>query len=260
MTPPQAPSLIAGMRPGAPQRAVAAAPEGRTLLDLMADGFYMLFLLKKRYDPSDGEEFRHRCRDFLMTFERSARRIEAPSEDVYLAKYAFCALVDETILRLQEGLRDQWQRKPLQLELFGDQLAGETFFDRLDELRGKGAERLQVLEVFHMCLLCGFQGKYLLEGSEKLGFLTSRLGDEIAHLKGRRPGFAPHALAPDRISHKLRAEVPLWVVASVFALAGMLAFLGMRWWLDRQTAADLGAYAQLIQMPPEAATVTITLP
>lgn len=111
-----------------------------------------------------------------------------------------------------------------------------------------------------MCLLVGFQGKYLLEGTEKLGYLTARLGDEIAHLKGKRPTFAPNWDAPDRISHKLRSEVPLWVIGSVIALASLLAFIGIRWNLNRQTNADLAKYSQVISLPAQTARVTITLP
>jgi type VI secretion system protein ImpK len=150
--------------------------------------------------------------------------------------------------------------QPLQLEMFGDQLAGEHFFDRLEQLRAQGAAKVQVLEVFHMCLLLGFQGKYLIEGTEKLGYLTARLGDEIATHKGKRAEFAPHGLAPDRIVHKLRAEAPLWVLGSVLALATLLAFIGLRWMLQRQTQNDLSAYQQVITLPAQSANVTITLP
>jgi type VI secretion system protein ImpK len=174
--------------------------------------------------------------------------------------YAFAALVDETVLTSPSSLRQAWERRPLQLELFGDQLAGEHFFDRLDELRGQGAPKVQVLEVFHMALLMGFQGKYRIEGPEKLGFLTARLGDEVAQLRGTRPGFAPHSLASDSVQHKLRHEVPLWVMASAFALAGLLAFIGLRWWLDRQTGAELAGYQGIVKMPEQPAYVTITLP
>lgn len=247
-------------RPGQILTPLAAAIEPRTLLDLLYDGFYMLFLLKNRYAVGDVQSFRAKLRDFLTQVDKGGKRINASSEDVYLAKYAFCALMDEVVLSSRSSLSESWQRNPLQLELFGDQLAGETFFTRLEELRAQGAARVQVLEVFHMCLLLGFQGKYLIEGSEKLGYLTARLGDEIATHKGRRASFAPHGLLPDRIAHKLRSEVPLWILGSVLALATLLAFLGMRWMLDRQTRGDLGAYAQVIKLPAQQAHVTITLP
>ncbi len=111
-----------------------------------------------------------------------------------------------------------------------------------------------------MCLLLGFQGQYVLEGSEKINYLTGRLGDEIAHAKGKRASFAPNWAPPDRILHTLRNEVPLWVIASVFACLGLLAYLGLQWGLARQTRSDLAAYSQVINLPPQVANVTITLP
>ncbi len=38
-----------------------------------------------------------------------------------------------------------------------------------------------------MCLLLGFEGRYTLDGHEKLSYLTARLGDEIAHMRGTNP-------------------------------------------------------------------------
>jgi type VI secretion system protein ImpK len=263
---PAAPSLMAGLRPGAGPRANATPTEATTLLDLMVDGFYMLFLLKNRYVPTGADGLRSRVRDFLSSVDRGAKRLpqagsDTAAEDLHLAKYAYCALVDEIILTTQTGLRDAWQRKPLQLEMFGDQLAGENFFLRLEELRRQGAPRVQVLEVFHMCLLMGFQGKYMIEeGSEKLGYLCDRLGDEIATLKGKRAVFAPHWQAPDQIINQLRSEVPLWVLCALFALAGLAAFIGLRWALDRETRSDLNAYTQVVRLPAPTAHVTITLP
>lgn len=260
---PAVPSLMPGLSPGS-ARPIAPAREAASLLDLMVDGFYMLFLLKNRYAPTGADELRARVKEFLAGMERGARKLpggEVPAEDVYLAKYAYCALVDETVLGSQSAVRDAWARKPLQLELFGEQLAGENFFVRLDELRREGARRVQVLEVFHMCLLLGFQGRYMIEdGTEKLGLLCDRLGDEIANLKGRRSGFAPHWQAPDAVMNRLRGEVPLWVVASLFALAGLGAFFGLRWALEHETRQDLAAYSQIVRLPAPTAHITITLP
>lgn len=260
-----APSLSAGLAPslfGAPTPVpqLRSQRQARDLMDLLYDGFYMVFLLRNRHLPGGAAEFRERVKSFLAGFERGSQRLNAAAEDVFLAKFAFTALVDELALSPTLNLRADWERRPLQLELFGEQLAGEKFFEHLETLRTQGAAKLQVLEVFHMCLLLGFQGRYVLEGSEKLGYLTARLGDEIAHLRGKRAPFAPHALAPDRILHTLKHEVPMWAFAGVFALFGLLAFLGLHHWLSGQTEARLMQHSQLVQLAPQAAHVTITLP
>jgi len=240
---------------------VGEAGSTRTsLLDLMSDGFYMLFLLRNRYAPASTAPFKQRVQAFLATFERQAKALDHSTQDIYLSKYAFCALVDECILHSQFRVREDWELQPLQLELFGDQLAGEHFFDRLEEARREGKPRIAVLEIFHMCLLVGFRGRYVLEGSEKLAYLTARLGDEIAHLKGARPAFAPHWAAPDTVAHRLRYETPLWALLSLVALASTLAFAGMRWSLGHDVKQAMDSHAGMINLPQRAAHFTISLP
>lgn len=238
----------------------ASARETQCLLDLMYDGFYLLFLLKAKHAPIEAEVFRERVKLFLTAFERGATRLHASSEDIYACKYAFCATVDEAMLMSSFKAKESWQRLPLQLQFFGEQLAGEQFFVKLEELRSHGSARVGALEVFHMCLLLGFQGKYLMEGSEKLGYLTSRLGSEIAHLKGKRAAFAPHWAAPDKVSHQLKHEVPLWVIASVFGLLSVLGFVGLKWQLGQFTKQSLAAHHDIVQLAPQVANITITLP
>lgn len=246
----QAPSLYA----------VSAPVEAKTLLDLMYDGFYLIFLLKSGHVPESGEVLRERIKAFMLDIERGTTKLNSHTTDVRQVKYAFCAAVDETVLRSDLQIRTEWQRQPLQLQYFGDQLAGERFFTTLENTRREGAARIQVLEVFHMCLLMGFQGKYVIEGLEQLSFLTARLGDEIAQLKGKRAPFAPNWAAPDQVIHRLRNEVPLWVVTSVFLLFFVVAYTGFRLDLGRSTERQLAGYNQLIKVAPEPANVTITLP
>jgi len=247
-------------RSARPPASASADGDATTLLDLMYDGFYLLFLLKGKHPPQDAEIFRDRIKQFLTQFERGASRLHASAQDIYACKYAFCATVDEAMLMSGFKARESWQRLPLQVQFFGDQLAGELFFERLEELRSQGAARIQALEVFHMCLLLGFQGKYLLEGSEKLNYLTARLGDEIARMRGQSKGFAPHWAAPDRVRHQLKNEVPLWVIASVFGLVALLGFIGLRWQLTEHAKHALGEYHDIVQLAPQVAHITITLP
>lgn len=249
----------------APSLMGAAAPAStsttpQTLLDLMYDGFYALFMLKNGNGPQDDGEFARKMTQFLDDFGRGAKKQNASPDDVDAAKYAFCAAVDEIILRSKFAIRDAWERRPLQLVLFGEQLAGENFFNRLENLRARGSAHLQALEVFHMCLLLGFQGRYLIEGTEKLNYLTSRLGDEIAHMKGKRGGFAPHAERPDQIKHQLRSDLPVWVLCSVFGLICMLGYIGLRASLSHNAESRMNAYNDVVKMAPRAANLTITLP
>lgn len=253
-----APSLMAGAGPASASTSAPTRPQ--TLQDLMYDGFYALFMLKNGCGPQDDAAFAARMTQFLDEFGRNARRQGASADDIDAAKYAFCATVDETILRSTYAIRDAWEVRPLQLQLFGDQLAGENFFVRLETLRTRGAAHLQSLEVFHMCLLLGFQGRYLLEGSEKLAYLTGRLGEDIAQMKGRRGGFAPHAERPDQVVHKLRSDLPPWVLGSVFALVCVLGYVGLRTSLNRHTDQRLQAYHDVVKMAPRTANLTITLP
>lgn len=252
-----APSLF-GQAPAAPKADVPRTQ--RTLCDLMHDGFYLLFMLRRRSAPTDAAAFRDSIRRFLDEFEKNARRNGASADDIFASKYAFCAAVDEVILGSAFNVREAWERQPLQLALFGEQLAGERFFEHLEQLRAQGAARVQALEVFHHCLLHGFRGKYMLEGPERLNYLIARVGDEVAHHKGRRTGFAPNAALPDQVRNLLRTEVPLWVIVSVIALVGAITFTGLRVWLARGTEREIGGYHEVVKLAPRNAHVTITLP
>lgn len=235
-------------------------PQRRTLVDLLYDGFYLLFMLHNGHLPESAESFAESVREYLGEFEREARKLDKATDDIYAAKYALCAAIDETVLAGSPELREFWELRPLQLQLFGDQLAGEHFFDRLEQLRAEGRSRVEVLEVYYLCLLLGFKGKYALEASEKLGYITARVGDEIASMKGKRAGFAPHWEPPDSITHTLKRDVPMWVVASVCALIGLVTFSGLDYSLTRTTQHTLNQYHDVVKMAPTAAHLTITLP
>jgi type VI secretion system protein ImpK len=238
----------------------AAGSTPTSLVDLMYEGFYALFLLKNGCGPHDKTAFADHMTRFLGDVDRNAKALGVPADDVTAAKYAFCAAVDEIILRSDYDIREAWETRPLQLRLFGDQLAGEHFFQRLEDLRAKGAVHLQALEVFHVCLLLGFEGRFALDGRDKLSYLTARLGDEIARMHGKSRGFAPRAERPDQIAHKLGSDLSLWALAMVFSVVTLGGYLGFRTALAHETTQAMAGYNDLVKLPPRSANVTITLP
>jgi type VI secretion system protein ImpK len=253
-----APSLFSIAPNNRPEESNADRP-ARSLVDLLYDGFYMLILLSQRSVPKDPDEFSGNIQKFLDQFERSAKKNNFAAEDIYDAKYAFCAAIDEAVLSSQMNIRDSWERRPLQLVLFGDQLAGEHFFDKLEAARNAGANRINALEVFHMCLLMGFKGRYLLEGPEKLKYLTQQLGEQIAHIKGKGAAFAPTG------RHRTVSPMPSSAIfrsgcLSLFSPLGLLAYIGLDWHAGSTVQQTLSPFRNIVQLAPRAPTLTITLP
>lgn len=111
-----------------------------------------------------------------------------------------------------------------------------------------------------MCLLLGFKGRYLLDGTEKLGYLTTQLGEQIAHLKGKRHPFAPHWQLPDRVSHTLRRELPLWVLGALTALMGLGAFVILQHDLNNRVDQTLDVHQAIISPFSAVPRLVITLP
>jgi type VI secretion system protein ImpK len=231
-----------------------------TLVEMLHDGIYLLFLLKHKFEPLSLTAFTEKIDTFLAQFERNAKKINTTPEDISLAKYAFCAFIDESVLASNFAIRPDWEMKPLQLRYFGEHLAGENFFQKLETLRNQGASHLQVLEVFHYCLLLGFEGKYRLEDKDKLGYLVSRLGEEIDHHRGKPTAFAPHWRIPDEIKNIVRHEIPTWAWLLAFIAAGLLVYSLFDWLLGRNLNQTLAPFVDMIKPLPRNANVIITLP
>ena len=72
----------------------------------------------------------------LIMAEQDALRRGYGQEDVRVAVFAVVAFLDESILNSQNPMFADWPRRPLQLELFGVQIAGEIFFRQRADARG----------------------------------------------------------------------------------------------------------------------------
>ncbi|HFF2639209.1 TPA: type IVB secretion system protein IcmH/DotU [Acinetobacter nosocomialis] len=234
------------------------------LIDLLHDGFYLIFLIRNQYVPADAQRFREKILDLLNRFEQQAKKLQFSADDIHDAKYAFCALIDETIVTQQDpsyfNLQNAWLISPLQLSLSGSQLAGYQFFEILEQLRSRGKDRLAALEVFHYCLLLGFQGKYRIESIESLNHLVARVGDEIDYLKGKKVAFSPFSAIPDQIRNIIHRELPFFWILIFLLIFALLTFAGLRFMLNNQNDKALSTYQNVISAPQEQAHITIYLP
>lgn len=262
----KAPSLFDDGQVGRIETALpASSTQVSSLIDLLYEGFYIVFLLKDQYVPSDADKFREKMIQLLNDFEFQAKKLNFSAVDIKDAKYGFCALIDEAISTQKNDqllqLQNIWSINPLQLTLFGSQLAGYQFFEKLEILRANGKERLAALEVFHYCLLLGFEGKYRIESNHLLNHLTSRVGDEIDFLKGNKAEFSPFAALPDQIRHVIHRELPFVWILLFLLFFSVIAFFSLYFTLHQHNKTSLSNYENVIQaVVTEQAHITIHLP
>jgi type VI secretion system protein ImpK len=180
------------------------------------------------------EAVQARLRALVETFKERARRAGLAEKDTQDSAYALVALMDEMALRAPEPLRGFWMNQPLQLHFFGENLAGEGFFARLDGLLADG-RRLVVLRVYHLCLLFGFQGKYGFPGGEvELMRVAESVRNQVQRNQEEPSALSPAGEAPDEpLLRSASRNVLLWVSLGVFALA-LAVFVGLRVSFDHQ--------------------------
>lgn len=177
-----------------------------------------------RQPVSDAESFRHQIREALKTAAHQARDGAGySSEDVKLAIFAAVAFLDESILNSRNPVFADWPRKPLQEEMFGHHIAGEVFFQNLDQLlnRDDSAALADVLEVYYLCLLLGFAGRYVVGNRGELKHMMDRTAEKIRRIRGRVPELSPAWQLPPEPP---RVYKDVWVKRLVFTAVGALVF------------------------------------
>lgn len=169
----------------------------------------------QRQQIPDNEAFRRRTKATLQEVERVAIATGYDGADVRDTHFAVVAFLDEVILHSKDPVRAAWEQKTLQQELFGQTDAGVVFFEKLDHFRSRrDSEHLaDVLEVYLLCLLLGFEGRYVGGRRGELEGLMETLRMRIEYIRGRSdqispsggiPQAAPPLAPPVRDQHRLR--------------------------------------------------------
>jgi type VI secretion system protein ImpK len=177
------------------------------------------------------EGFRTRMKQALREIASTAARKGYSADDVQEANFAVVAFLDEAVLTA-DACATEWARKSLGEELFGQRSAGELFFKRLEILRAnRDSQSLaEVLEVYYLCLLLGYEGKFAGGSKAEIQLLMSNLRERIERIFGRSPEFSPDGALPDEPmpvappADLLDRQVKLFAVAAL--VLAVLCFLG----------------------------------
>jgi type VI secretion system protein ImpK len=228
------------------QGAVAAANDKPGLKDLVQDFISMALIVRRGRQVTSVSAFESSVERFFAELEREARAANYSVEQVKDTQYALCAFLDESVLRSGDNeLRRHFELQPLQFRYFGVHLAGQGFFEKIDTLRADVKHNLDVLEVYHLCLALGFEGKFSLGQKDQLRYLANTLGQDIARYRKPPKALSPDWALPDQVSNMLRYEVPVWVYLALIALVCLAVYLTLDWLLDKDVAALAEHISQL---------------
>ncbi|MCC7497928.1 MAG: DotU family type IV/VI secretion system protein [Bryobacterales bacterium] len=155
-------------------------------------------LRANRQAVSDAASFRWQFREALKAAEQEARSRGYTAEDIQLAIFATVAFLDESILNLRNPIFADWPRQPLQEELFGLHIAGEVFFQNLQKLLGRSDSHdlADLLEIYYLCLLLGFAGRYSIGGRGELRAVMEETAAKIRRIRQPSPEFSPGWMLP----------------------------------------------------------------
>jgi len=163
-----------------------------------------------RQGINDAASFRQASHEALRMATNHALTANYNAEDVKLASFALVAFLDESVLASQNPVFADWPRQPLQEELFGTHVAGETFFAHLQQLltRQDSPDLADLLEVHLLCMVLGFGGRYSLGRRSDLNQIMNVTADKIRRIRGRLGPLSPAGLPP---AETVLVKVDPWI-------------------------------------------------
>ena len=170
---------------------------GPTMATLATDILLIGVKILETTDLGEPDKLRRLLVSYFKDFERACGAYGKPPEAAEQARYALAAFIDETIINSENNCRDAWIAEPLQVQFFNDNLAGETFFKRLETLLTDLRRHVETLEVYYFCLALGFQGRYRMGGAEVLPNVVRNLLKRLESVKGQ----PPKAVSPSAYIH-----------------------------------------------------------
>lgn len=181
-------------------------------------------LRQNRQSFSDANAFRANIQAVLRSAEKDAIKKAYAPDDIRAATLAVVAFLDESVLSSSSSVFSSWHSMPLQEEMFGVHVAGDTFFDNLEKLlsRSDSHDAADLLEIYLLCLLLGYKGRYGLSGGDATRPLIDATLEKIRRIRGPLSGLSPSWAVPEGGAVVVKRDP--WVAPLAFTALGLVVF------------------------------------
>ena len=201
---------------------------------------------------------RARLREQIDGFERSAVAAGIADDLMRKARFALCALLDDSAAATPWG--HAWAGKGVVAEVEREAYGGDKFFTLLEEMLAAPEGQVEALEFFYACLALGFEGKYRSGDREGLartrarlyGFIEQRQGTKSTELSARWRGAEIRA-------KRVPGALAIWGAASGCALFLAALYFGYSVLLGARSDPVARELARL-KLPPIAIASTTPTP
>jgi len=201
----------------------------------------------------DPAALRARLREQIDGFERSAIAAGIPDDQMQTARFALCALLDDSAAATPWGR--EWAGKGLLAEIQGEDDGGEKFFTLLDEMLATPERHVELLEFFYVCLALGFEGRYRSGegGRQALTQARTRLYELIEQRHGKKSTeLSARWRGAEVRARRVPGALAIWSAASACALVLAVLYFGYSVLLGARSDPVARELARL-KLPPPAA-------
>jgi len=208
-------------------------------------------LQASRQHISDAESFRRRIKTSLQDIEHVSVLAGYDGHDIRDTHFAVVALLDSVVLHSNDPVSAEWERRLLQEELFGQTDAGVVFFEKLAAFQSRrDSEQLaNMLEVYLLCLLLGFEGRYSGGMRAELDGITERTRKRIENIRGRSRQISPAGAPAEDAADPVPTQFPqdqqsdrfrlIMIAAIAFTVLCFLVFKVNLIWTAEQLRSQL---------------------
>lgn len=191
-----------------------------------AGPIFDLILRLKAGIVQPSNDLRPKIASLLKEFEERALRYRHRESVIQVAKFGLASFVDETVLTNNFPLKEDWEKYPIQLEHFGEQLAGNKFYDKLEAMLRQIEVTADAVEVYYVCMLLGFKGRYAVYEHEKLLATMQKTADALVKVGKITPvELSPHWLVEDQPLPPEKKGMPTWAKITAFGGLGFAVIL-----------------------------------
>lgn len=184
----------------------------------------------------------------VQQFERQALAAGIDSDQVSIARYVLCTVLDETVVTTPWGEQSDWAQNSLLSRFHNETFGGEKVFSLLEQLSKNPVRHLALLELIYLCLALGFEGKHRRgnRGAAELEAIRDGLYRQIRQLRGDPSSeLSPRWQGLDD-PRRAAPNIVQWWLVLLFTLVGLaMMYSGFAWVLGEQRQTVLQPWQQL---------------